>query len=242
MSTIRIEDKKQTLIIAHRGLSGRETENTNAAFVAAGNRSHVGIETDVHKTADGQFVLIHDDVTGRVCDTDIPVEGSTFDALRALTLKQKNGVTGRTDIRIPSLEEYIDICKDYDKTAVLEFKNRFEKEDIAVVVRRIDERGWVDRTIFISFWYENLTDLQDLFPDANIQFLSGVREDLDWLIDELASRGFGLDIHHSMLTADVVAKCHNKGVVVNCWTVDELDRAVELVDMGVDYITSNILE
>ena len=69
-----------------------------------------------------------------------------------------------------------------------------------------------------------------------------MREDLDWLIDELASRGFGLDIHHSMLTADVVAKCHNKGVVVNCWTVDELDRAVELVDMGVDYITSNILE
>ena len=52
MNTIKI-DKKDAKIIAHRGLSGIETENTNAAFIAAGNRSYYGIETDVHKTLDG---------------------------------------------------------------------------------------------------------------------------------------------------------------------------------------------
>ena len=60
MNTIKI-DKKQTKLIAHRGLSGIEVENTNAAFVAAGNRSYYGIETDIHRTSDGNFVIGHDD-------------------------------------------------------------------------------------------------------------------------------------------------------------------------------------
>ena len=47
MNTIKVTNAGSVEFIAHRGLSGLETENTCAAFVAAGNRSHVGIETDV---------------------------------------------------------------------------------------------------------------------------------------------------------------------------------------------------
>ena len=65
MDTIKVQSGK-TLMIAHRGLSGIELENTNTAFIAAGNRSHYGIETDVHKTSDGKFVVFHDDTTGRL--------------------------------------------------------------------------------------------------------------------------------------------------------------------------------
>ena len=53
-------------MVAHRGLSGVETENTVAAFVAAANRSYYGIETDVHRTIDGKYVCIHDDNTSVV--------------------------------------------------------------------------------------------------------------------------------------------------------------------------------
>ena len=45
-------------MIAHRGVSAMETENSNAAFVAAGNRTYWGIETDVHRTKDGKFIII----------------------------------------------------------------------------------------------------------------------------------------------------------------------------------------
>ena len=64
MDTIKF-DKKNTLMVAHRGLSGIEKENTNTAFVAAGNRSYFGIETDVHKTLDGKYVVFHDDTTAK---------------------------------------------------------------------------------------------------------------------------------------------------------------------------------
>ena len=49
MNTIKV-DRKNTLMVAHRGVSGIEKENTCAAFVAAGNRSYYGVETDVHRT------------------------------------------------------------------------------------------------------------------------------------------------------------------------------------------------
>ena len=73
MDTVKI-NKNNTVLIAHRGLSGIECENTAAAFVAAGNRSYFGIETDVHKTADGKFIIIHDDITGYVCAENLSVD------------------------------------------------------------------------------------------------------------------------------------------------------------------------
>ena len=65
--TIQIE-KKNTLMVAHRGVSKLERENTCAAFVAAGNRSYFGVETDIHRTSDGQFVVFHDDSTKRLTE------------------------------------------------------------------------------------------------------------------------------------------------------------------------------
>ena len=98
MDTIKINSGK-TLMVAHRGMSGIEKENTFAAFVAAGNRNHYGIETDVHVTVDGKFVCIHDDTTGRVAIDNLVVEESTFDTLRNLLLTDVDGKKGRTDLQ-----------------------------------------------------------------------------------------------------------------------------------------------
>ena len=56
METLKIE-KNNVKMIAHRGLSGLEKENTAVAFVAAGNKSFYGIETDIHLTKDNVFVV-----------------------------------------------------------------------------------------------------------------------------------------------------------------------------------------
>ena len=52
MDTIKIE-KKQVRMVAHAGLFGLETANTNAGFIAAGNRSYWGVECDVRVAKDG---------------------------------------------------------------------------------------------------------------------------------------------------------------------------------------------
>ena len=83
-NTIKLENKGHTRIIAHRGLSGLEPENTNAAFIAAGNRSFYGIEADVHKTADGKYVIMHDANTLRMSGDDIEIWKATYETLRSL--------------------------------------------------------------------------------------------------------------------------------------------------------------
>lgn len=235
--TIRIEQAVRT--IAHRGQSGLELENTAAAFVAAGNRSHWGIETDVHRTADGQFVVIHDDDTHRVALCDLPVEKTDFEVLRSLPMKDKDDCV-RGDLRIPTLREYIRICKKYDKISVLELKNRFTPEDIERIVAIICEEKWLEKTVFISFVLENLLDLRQMLPEQPLQYL--VCETGDDLLEVLKAHHLDLDIGHWALTEDFVRKVHEAGLEVNVWTVDEPEDAVRLADMGVDYITSNILE
>jgi len=241
MNTIAI-DRRSALMVAHRGVSGLETENTCAAFVAAGNRSYFGIETDIHVTADGEFAVIHDDNALRVAGEDVVIEACTMEQLQQIVLLDKDGTKRRHDLRIPTVEEYIAICQRYDKTPVLELKNRFSIDDIRRLCERIDALGYLDRVIFISFWYENLTDLKTLYPDQPAQFLTVPREDMDWLISELASKQLDIDIQWGGVNEDFMAKCKAAGLKVNCWTVDHPDDAARLIDLGVDFITSNILE
>jgi glycerophosphoryl diester phosphodiesterase len=49
-----------TTIIAHRGASRAERENTLAAFARAGGLGADGVELDVRRTADDRLVVHHD--------------------------------------------------------------------------------------------------------------------------------------------------------------------------------------
>ena len=240
MDTIKLQNKGTVKMVAHRGLSGIERENTNAAFVASGNRSYFGIETDIHRTLDGNFVLFHDDNTKRIALDNMIIEETTFDTLRSLILTDRDGVKGRSDLRIPTLEEYIGINKKYGKVAVLELKNAFTEEDIYEICDRITALDYMENTVFISFCYENLVILRKKYPTQAAQFLISTYE--EDLIDRLLAHNLDLDIHHKALTKEIVAELHAKDITVNCWTVDEAARAAELIEMGVDMITSNILE
>ena len=237
--TIHI-DSGNVKMIAHRGLSGLELENTNSAFIAAANRSYYGIETDVHVTADGQFIIIHDDNTKRVGGDEMIVEKTCFETLRAIRLVDKDGKKGRKDLLMPSLEEYIGICKKYGKEAVLEIKNHFRPEHIYQVIDLIAEIGWLEHTTFISFDLPNMICIRERLPEQSAQFLISQRT--EWLVDTLKKYHLDLDIHYKALSEEKVKMLHEKGIQVNCWTCDDPKAAAELVSWGVDYITSNILE
>lgn len=241
MNTISF-DKGDAKVIAHRGVSGLECENTCAAFVAAGNRSYFGIETDTHVTADGKFVVIHDDFTGKVSNVDISVEASTREELSKVRLYsggRKPSCT-RQDLVIPDLQDYIRICKHYGKIPVLELKNRIQTEDIRRIVEEIRELGYLEQTLFISFSWENMLDLRQMLPNQKLQFLITPWE--DDLPQRLSDAKLDLDIYYRSLTRERVAQLHDLGIEVNCWTCDDPDAAEELVSWGVDYITTNILE
>lgn len=239
MKPIFVENKGNTRIVSHRGLSGVELENTLAAFVAAGNRDCFGVETDVHVTADGKYVIIHDDRTGRVGETDLAVEESTFAQLREVRLLEKDG-KGYTDMqKLLSLQEYLCVMRRYEKTAVIELKNSMTEEHIANIARICKEEYDLSKIIFISFCYENLVTMRKLLPDQQLQYLTGMYE--NGIIEKLTKYGLGLDIEHSNLTKERIDELHAAGIVINCFTCDTAERAKELISWNVDMITSNIV-
>ncbi len=240
MDTIKITDHKNTLMVAHRGVSGIELENTLSAFIAAGNRSYYGVESDVHKTGDGKFVIIHDDHTGRVSDVMVNVEETDFESLRSLALHDKSGYAS-IDMRIPTLSEYIAVCKRYGKVAVLELKNSFTKEEVSAICAEIAALDYIGSTTFISFDFNNLVYVREGYPEATVQFLM-FRDFNSEVLMRLTEHKMDLDIHFSQVTERLIADCHAHGVKVNAWTVDDPAEAERLISFGIDYITTNILE
>ena len=239
MNTKKIE-KGNTRIIAHRGLSGLEQENTTQAFVAAGNRSYYGIETDIHLTADENFIVIHDDNTARVTGIDRVVEETDFATLREMKVMDMDGSTTRNDLRLPTLEEYVQICKKYEKVCVLELKNPMPREQVWRVMERLSELDYLDQTVFISFDFENLVFVREKAPDQAVQFLFS--ELTEEVFEKVKVHRFDVDIFHRALTEEAVARFHEAGVRVNCWTVNHRADAARLISWGVDFITTNIIE
>lgn len=242
MNTIKLNKQGANVkMIAHRGLSGLERENTCAAFVAAGNReTYWGIETDIHCTADGKYIIIHDDTTTRVSGETYTVEETDFDVLRSLRLLDKNADGSRWDLVLPTLEEYISVCKKYEKIAVLELKNPMPEEAVCQIIRAVEEMDYAERMVVISFSFDNMVFLRKNFPNQKAQFLLKEWDDL-WL-PKLQEYDLGLDIKFTAITAELVEKIHGIGQEVNCWTVDTLEDAARVMACGVDYITTNILE
>lgn len=242
MNTLKMNHNGTVRMIAHRGVCGLEKENTAAAFVAAGNRSYFGIETDIHETADGKFIIIHDDNTKRVAGCEYIVEQTDFETLRSIKLFDRKSEKIRGDLVLPTLEEYISICQRYEKVAVLELKNAMRRETVLEIVRVIEEMAYLEHTIFISFAISNLIALRQAYPQAQIQYLVESIEDLPALLETLKKYRFHIDAKHTCIKEEMIPLFHKNGIEVNVWTVNTVERAERLQQIGVDYITTNIVE
>lgn len=239
METLKFKDKGNVKMIAHRGLSGLIAENTVPAFEAAGKASYYGIETDVHVTRDGKIIVVHDDDLRRVADLDLVVEENTFETLRAVRLKNLEGVIDE-NLYLPSLEEYIKICKKYDKQAILELKNEMSKEHVWAIADEVKELGWLERTTFISFSGVNLVNLRARYQTADAQYLT--EESNQQEIAFMIENNLSADLSFECVTKEKVETLHQAGLKVNCWTVDALSDAEKMKACGVDMITTDILE
>lgn len=220
MDTIKIENKAVKMV-AHRGLSGIEKENTCSAPLLWRPATAPPIlpETDVHRTVDGQFVIFHDDNTARVGLDHLVIEESTFETLRKLQLVDIDGKRGRIDLTIPTLMEYIEICKKYGKHCVLELKNEFKASDVYKIVSMIEKAGYLDHVIFISFALKTWISLRRRYPTQPAQYL--IKEWDDKLLDTLEKYNLGIDIYYKSATPDNVRKVHALGQEYNVWTVNE---------------------
>ena len=224
--------------IAHRGASGRAPENTLAAFTRAIELGVDAVELDLHGTADGEIVVIHDSTLDRTTDLHGHVNETTLETI------QSGDAGGWFDAEfagesVPTLTEAL-ACIGKAAIAVLEIKDPLIAE---AVVAKIHETGALDFTVVISFHTAVLQTIRALEPRLATGWLIGNHEEHVSpirLCQQLGQLGSGLlNVNHELITAEFAYEIRRRGIALWCWTVDDIARMGEMRTFGVQGITSN---
>lgn len=225
-------DAQNVRFIAHRGLSVEEYQNTEAAFRLAAEDSGVwGIETDVWATSDGNFVCMHDRnaLKGINNVRDVTLAEATTTPLRH-----------NENYYAPSVETYLNICKEGGKVAVVEIKDEhMTNDDIDKLLTIVDEVGVEVR--FISFHFDKLQYIRSKDADVKLQWLVVEALVKSKKLEKAINLGIDLSCMYQTLAKSVVKMFHDAGREVGVWTCNNVRDALCLAtELDADYITTDV--
>lgn len=229
--------------IAHRGNNSTAPENSIVAFENV--YRHQAIETDIQLTSDNRWVIMHDETVDRTTNGTGKISDMTYDQFRALRIDTGANVDKLTDDEKipPNLEEFLLICKKNNRIPVVEIKatGGYTKEQLQLIKTISDGIGMTEKTIFISFNYDMLVLMREIFPFNELQWVYQGTINTD-VITKLKTLGLpcGLDINenNASLTKDNVNLLHANRLKIGAWTV-RYNSFEKMKDLGIDYITTN---
>jgi glycerophosphoryl diester phosphodiesterase len=168
---LTIPGRPKPYVMAHRGNSVACPENTLAAFRRAFVDGADLLETDLHLTADGVLVCIHDATVDRTTDGHGPVAGMTLAKLKRLSASY-----GRSEFageRIPTLDETIALLPP-DAVLALELKtDRFLEPTVArLLAGRLEDAGMATRTVVLSFHLPRVLAVKAVAPHVPAGFIT----------------------------------------------------------------------
>jgi glycerophosphoryl diester phosphodiesterase len=104
---------RQCAIVAHRGLWNEAPENSLLSIRRAMEAGYNVVEIDVRRTADGEFVLLHDSTLDRMAGIDKKPEELTLEELISLSLRNRDGGPNNpfTKEKVPSLHDVFELTR-----------------------------------------------------------------------------------------------------------------------------------
>ena len=164
---------RATLNIGHRGIPANAPENTVEGSLFAFEQGANVIELDVYLSKDGEVVVMHDGTTGRTCNKDISLEGSTLAELKELYVNKgfENNAKYK-NCRIPTLNEYLEAFKDKDCQLFIEIKSG--KTAIVKAVKEcVDKYDMYDQCSVITFSEPIMAAMRKDYPEMSVGALCG---------------------------------------------------------------------
>lgn len=221
-------------IIAHRGASGYEPENTLRSFTKAITMEVDMIELDVYICKSGQPVVIHDDTIDRTTNGKGRVEDLTYDQLKKYDAGKKE--------HIPLLRDVFDLVAKWNKNMVIniELKGNGTVKPVAELIKVYVKNGKLSYKNFIvtSFDHYKVKEFHDELPQVKTGVLfEGNPIDLA----DIAKKA-GADyavMYYEWLTPKFIADAHKKGVKVFVYTVNTKELAQKMQKMGADGIITD---
>lgn len=248
-----LAEENGLIVFAHRGGSLLWPENTMFAFQNAMDMGADALELDVHSSADGQIVVIHDPFLDRVTNGKGAVNQYTLAELKELDAgywwTEDGGITypfrGK-GITIPTLEEVF--------TA---FPHRWINIDIKQVeppivrpfVELVRQHDMLDWVLVGSFNTINVQKLRQECPEITTavtmpeisRFVALNHLGLGRFYRGQA-RALQVPPHYEwmpVVTPSFVRTAHYHGLAVHVWTVDDEEAMKTLIHSRVDGIMSD---
>ncbi len=235
--------------VAHRGASAFAPENTLAAYRMAIEAGADGAECDVYRSADGVVFLSHDQSPKRTMGgRDGDLTKMNFAEIRAFDAGVWKDEAFKGE-KVPTLDEYLDVLKGTTCHPVIEIKMEGIESAVLDAVR--GKKMLAESTI-IAFSPSVVRKVRELEPKICVAYLFSenlkdrgtAEENADRLSELLIKRckeleTTVLDINHGNLSAKLVEMLRAAGIHVWCWTVNDAARMEQLLDWGVESITTD---
>lgn len=226
-------------LTAHRGVTARAPENTVPAYEAAVELGYYSAECDIRLTKDNEWVLIHNSTTDTWFCQYGNVSDYTLEELKSFSYKW--GVNfWQEGLKIPTLDEYLDVFVGKKTRPQIEIKG--DNYDLLyTIVDAVKAKGLEDSAIIISFDLEQLKTIRKY--DSNIELWYLIDEITPKTIEEAKSLGGNVWLSPSFEknTKESIQLAIDAGVPASFWTVNTLEDAKMLYDMGIRYIETDIL-
>ncbi len=206
------------LVIAHRGASGYEVENTLAAFRAAARLGADAVEFDIHETADGAFLVHHGNMVG-----DHHISHCSLREVREHLLP--NGEPA------PVLEEALGVILP-GMMAYVEAK-KLSPENDERFLALLDRASAPQRVAIHAFDHRVIRRLGEARPHLRRGVVSA-----SYPVNPIRCMA-DADAHvlweeWPFIDAELVETVHRAGRTLFAWTVNDAERMEQLLRLGVD--------
>jgi glycerophosphoryl diester phosphodiesterase len=241
-------------VFGHRGAAGVAPENTLPSFALAAALGAGYLELDVHATADGAVVVLHDADVDRTTEGYGPLAALTWAQAAALDAGYRFTVDGRTfpyrgqGVRVPLLAE---VLREFPRHRLnIEIKQR-EPSIVGAVLDELRRAASLDRVLLAAEHDDIMRDIRratggrvatGMCIGDIIDFIGRLPGD-DW--SGYAAPGNALQIPPThdgveLVTPASVAAAHRVGLEVHVWTINDAAEIERLLDLGVDGVMSDL--
>lgn len=225
----------QTQMIAHRGFWKTEgsAQNSLTSLSKANEAKAYGSEMDIWLSSDGIPVVNHDahvTLNGeKLIVQDTPANILT-------QVKLSNGEN------LPTFESYLDTFEGcHDTKLIIEFKShrtKYQEDELTEkVLKMIRDRKLQDRVEYISFSLNFVVKTIQLNPLAYVYYLSGNLSPN--FIKQIGAAGIDYNLKVIKDNPQWVKESHDLGLKVNVWTVNKPEDIQEMINLNVDFITTD---
>lgn len=227
MNSISLEKSvyaPDTKIIAHRGYTTGNVENTISGLVSAASSGADLIEIDVQQTVDGQFVVFHDRTLRRLTGKNGVIANMTLGELKTLTI-HANGYNDK----ISSLDDFIEIAKALNVSLLIELKvHGKETEDVLPkLVKKLKAYKVLDKYYVQSSDPQMMSQIKKLAPNLRVGIVYALNiGPMDETVDFIS-------LEEAWVTDQLISEMKQQKIDLFVWTLNN-NRSLH------DFIRKNV--